>query len=208
MRRQLCSQGAAVELTIGQAIKAFQNGDTELARRIIAHDEVIDREEIRLEEECLKILALYQPVAGDLRTVVSCIKINASLERMADFACHMAERAMHIAEKQKISGQEIFDFMPMEQLVLEMLHDTLRVIESSDVFLAHKVIERDDAVDLMRSEHRTHAHSACVQCPAAVEYYIDCIGLARDLERIADLATDICQQIIYLRTGCITRHSA
>ena len=208
LRRLLCSQGAAVELTIGQAIKAFQDGDAGLARRIMAHDEVIDREEIRLEEECLKVLALYQPVAGDLRTVVSCIKINASLERMADFACHMAERALHIAGMQEIPGQETFDFMPMEQLVLEMLHDTLRVIESSDVFLAHKVIERDDAVDVMRSEHRSHARAACVLCPAAVEYYIDCIGLARDLERIADLATDICQQIIYLRTGCITRHSA
>ena len=207
LRRLLCSQGAAVELTIGQAIKAFQDGDAGLARRIMAHDEVIDREEIRLEEECLKVLALYQPVAGDLRTVVSCIKINASLERMADFACHMAERALHIAGMQEIPGQETFDFMPMEQLVQDMLHDTLRVIESSDVLLAHKVIERDDAVDMMRSEHRSHARAACVLCPAAVEYYIDCIGLARDLERIADLATDICQQIIYLRTGCITRHS-
>lgn len=208
LRRLLCSQGAAVELMIGQAIKAFQNGDAELARRIMAHDAAIDREEIRLEEECLKVLALYQPVAGDLRTVVSCIKINAALERMADFACHMAERALHLSALQEIPEQEIFDFMPMEHLVLEMLHDTLHVIESSDVLLAHKVIERDDAVDAMRSEHRTHARAACVLCPEAAEYYIDCIGLARDLERIADLATDICQQIIYLRTGCITRHTA
>lgn len=207
LRRQLCSQGAAVELSIDQAIKAFQNRDAELARRIIAHDAVIDREEIRLEEECLKVLALYQPVAGDLRTIVSCIKINASLERMADFACHIAERALHLSALQEIPRNESFDFMPMEHLVLKMLHDTLHVVESSDVLLAHKVIESDDAVDSMRREHRAHARTACVLCPEAAEYYIDCIGLARDLERIADLATDICQQIIYLCTGCITRHS-
>ena len=207
LRRQLCSQGAAVELSIDQAIKAFQNRDAELARRIIAHDAVIDREEIRLEEECLKVLALYQPVAGDLRTIVSCIKINASLERMADFACHIAERALHLSALQEIPGNESFDFMPMEHLVLKMLHDTLHVVESADVLLAHKVIESDDAVDSMRREHRAHARTACVLCPEAAEYYIDCIGLARDLERIADLATDICQQIIYLCTGCITRHS-
>ena len=206
LRHGLCTQGAEVELTISLAIKAFQDGDVELARRIMGHDEVIDREEIRLEEECLKVLALYQPVAGDLRTVISCIKINTSLERMADFACHMAERALHIAELPEIPGQEIFDFMPMEQLVQEMLHDTLRVIEASDVLLAQKVIGRDDAVDAMRSAHRAHARAACVLCPDAAEYYIDCIGIARDLERIADLATDICQQIIYLSTGCITRH--
>lgn len=208
LRRQLCAQGAAVEQTIEQANKAFQNGDVELARSIMSYDEVIDREEIRMEEECLKVLALYQPVAGDLRTVVSCIKINASLERMADFACHTAERALHIAQLQEMPGQEMFDFEPMEQLVLEMLHDTLQVVESSDISLAHKVIERDDVVDAMRSEHRAHARAACALCPAAAEYYIDCIGLARDLERIADLATDICQQIIYLSTGCIIRHKS
>lgn len=207
LRQQLCRQGAAVEQVIRQAIQAFQNGDIELARRIMAHDSIIDREEIRLEEECLKLLALYQPVAGDLRTVISCIKINASLERMADFACHMAERAVHIATQQLQPGQELFDFAPMEQLALDMLHDTLHVVESCDILLAHKVIERDDAVDALRSEHRTRARVAIGLCPAAAEYYIDCIGLARDLERIADLATDICQQIIYLQTGCITRHA-
>lgn len=208
LRRQLCSQGAAVELMIGQAIKAFQNGDAELARRIMAHDAVIDREEIRLEEECLKVLALYQPVAGDLRTVVSCIKINTALERIADFGSHIAERAIMVAELPILPEQEVFDFSPMEVLTMGMLHDTLHAIQHSDLLLAHKVIDRDDAVDAMRSEHRAHARAAILRCPAAVEYYVSCIGLARDLERIADLATDICRQLIYLRTGCITRHKS
>lgn len=207
LRSQISAQGELAERAIHNAIQAFSSGDTEQARRVMAHDEIIDREEIRIEEECLKLLALYQPVAGDLRTVISCIKINTAMERMADFGCHIAERAILVAGLPTLPGQEMFDFEPMELLTLGMLRDTLLAIRHSDLLLAHKVIDRDDAVDAMRSEHRTHARAAILHCPAAVEYYVSCIGLARDLERIADLATDICRQLIYLRTGCITRHS-
>ncbi len=206
LRRNLCRQGVSVHQVIQEAIRAFRTGDVELAQRVISQDNVIDGEEIRIEEECLKILALYQPVAGDLRTVISCIKINSSLERMADFAAHMAERAIHLANLTTLQEYERFNFEPMAALVQDMLHDVLQVIETGDIMLAHKIIERDDSVDAMRSEHRCHARGAIVAYPFAAEYYIDCIGVARDLERIADLATDICQQIIYLRTGCITRH--
>ena len=208
LRTQITAQGELAERAIHNAIQAFSTGDTELARRVMAHDEIIDREEIRLEEECLKVLALYQPVASDLRTVISCIKINTALERMADFACHIAERAIMVAELPILPEQEVFDFSPMEVLTMGMLHDTLHAIQHSDLLLAHKVIDRDDAVDAMRSEHRAHARAAILRYPAAVEYYVSCIGLARDLERIADLATDICRQLIYLRTGCITRHKS
>ena len=208
LRTQITAQGELAERAIHNAIHAFSTGDTELARRVMAHDEIIDREEIRLEEECLKVLALYQPVASDLRTVISCIKINTALERMADFACHIAERAIMVAELPILPEQEVFDFSPMEVLTMGMLHDTLHAIQHSDLLLAHKIIDRDDAVDAMRSEHRAHARAAILRCPAAVEYYVSCIGLARDLERIADLATDICRQLIYLRTGCITRHKS
>ncbi|MBR2145477.1 MAG: phosphate signaling complex protein PhoU [Akkermansia sp.] len=208
LRTQITAQGELAERAIHNAIQAFSTGDTELARRVMAHDEIIDREEIRLEEECLKVLALYQPVAGDLRTVISCIKINTALERIGDFGSHIAERAIMVAELPILPEQEVFDFSPMEVLTMGMLHDTLHAIQHSDLLLAHKVIDRDDAVDAMRSEHRAHARAAILRCPAAVEYYVSCIGLARDLERIADLATDICRQLIYLRTGCITRHKS
>ena len=208
LRTQIYAQGELTERAIHNAIHAFSTGDSELARRVMAHDEIIDREEIRIEEECLKTLALYQPVAGDLRTVISCIKINTALERLADFACHIAERAILVATLPVLPEQELFDFSPMEVLTMSMLRDTLLAIQHDDVLLAHQVIDRDDAVDTMRSDHRTHARAAILRCPAAVEYYVSCIGLARDLERIADLATDICRQLIYLRTGCITRHKS
>lgn len=206
LRQLLCKQGLVVESAIRQAIQAFQSGDTEIAACVIENDSIIDLEENRIEVECLKVLALYQPVARDLRTVVSFIKINSSLERMADFACHMAERAMHVASLSLESNPEVFDFLPMENQVLEMLQKTLLVIESADESLAGNVLQLDDSVDAMRREHRMHARSAIASCPAFAEYFIDCIGLARDLERIADLSIDICQQIIYLQTGRIVRH--
>lgn len=207
LRQQLCNQGRVVEQAIRQAIQAFQTGDVALAYCVMDNDAVIDQEEIRIEEECLKTLALYQPVARDLRMVISCIKMNASLERMADFAGHMAERAVHVASLSLDDNQEMFDFSPMEHLVLEQLQDTLKVIETSDACLAYKIIERDDEVDAMRREHRVHARAALASSPAFAEYFIDCIGLARDLERIADLAIDICQQMVYLQTGSIVRHA-
>ncbi|MDO5464485.1 MAG: phosphate signaling complex protein PhoU [Akkermansia sp.] len=206
LRCQLCQQGANVQKAIEQAIQSFSTGDSERAQQVIEQDKAIDLEEIRIEEECLKTLALYQPVAGDLRTVISYIKINTSLERMADFACHIAERAINITHHSRQSGQELFDFSPMASHVQDMLHNTLNIVDTGDFIMAHKVIEQDDAVDAMRNDHRSHAKAAIISNPIAAEYYLDCIGLARDLERIADLAADICQHIIYLRTGFITRH--
>ncbi len=207
LQSMIAEQGCRVERAITRALEAFRTGDTALAESVIAADSEIDAAEIRIDEECLKTLALYQPVAADLRTVAAILKINTALERMADFGCHIAERAILVAGLPTLPGQEMFDFEPMELLTTGMLRDTLLAIRHSDLLLAHKVIDRDDAVDAMRSEHRTHARAAILHCPAAVEYYVSCIGLARDLERIADLATDICRQLIYLRTGCITRHS-
>ena len=206
LRGLLCLQGAKVQKAIEQAIQSFSTGDTALAQQVVSQDTVIDTEEIRIEEECLKTLALYQPVAGDLRTVISYIKINTSLERMADFACHMAERAINIAHHSQQSEKDLSDFTPMASLVQDMLLNTLHIVDTGDFRMAHKVIEQDEAVDAMRNNHRSHAKAAIISYPHAAEYYIDCIGLARDLERIADLATGICQQIIYLRTGLITRH--
>ena len=203
---QIQTQGTLVHHSIQQALTAFQTADEQLARQIIAHDSVIDCEEIRLEEECLKILALYQPVATDLRVVISCIKMNISLERMADFACHIAERAIHRAAASTPQPSASCDFTTMSQLVLSMLQDTLGLIVSADIALAHTVIAKDDAVDSLRNQHKTAARKALEGTPSDAGYFIDCLGLARDLERIADLCIDICQQILYLRTGHIVRH--
>ena len=200
-------QGTRVAEATERAFSAFASKDADAARTIIDCDKFIDREEICIEEECLKLLALYQPVAIDLRTLVSILKINTSLERMADFAAHMAERAIDISARACPPQEDIFDFAPMHKVVQSMLHDTLTVICRSDMDVAYRVIEQDNTVDTMRTEHRNHVRQALARCPMHADYLMDCHGLARDLERIADLCTDICEHIIYLRTASIVRHS-
>lgn len=204
----ITAQGQQVEHLIEWAVEAYETGNVPQAKKVIANDAAIDAEEIRIEEECLKILALHQPVASDLRTVASAFKINASLERMADFGTHIAERIGRMSSALTNPAVEKVDFSAMQRVVLKMLHETLDVIRSKDTVAAYNIIRNDDEADTL---HRQTTES-CLQflrsCPEHIEYYVDCIGISRDLERIADIATDICENIIYLETGKIIRHQA
>lgn len=206
LQSMIAAQGDRVEQTISNALTAFLSSDTAQAAQVIAADAEIDAEEISIEEECLKILALYQPVASDLRTVAAILKINTALERMADFGAHIAERVEDIARFCDTPALERPDFAAMAEPVLGMLRDTLAVMRTGDSAAAYRVISRDDAVDNMRRSNKQLALRAISRCPSATDYYIACIGLSRDLERIADLSTDICEHIIYLHSGKIVRH--
>lgn len=209
--KMIVAQGGQVESAISRAITAFDKCDEALAQLVIADDAMIDSEEIRIEEECLKLLALYQPVATDLRTVVAILKINATLERMADFGAHIAERALErcrlqAGETEAGEPAQVIDFSDMELNTLRMLRDSMKVLQHSDPVLAYSVIERDDAVDQANREIRQLVRSGIKDSPSRTEYYLTCLGISRDLERIADMATDICEHIIYLETGKIIRH--
>ncbi len=203
----ICEQGELVEQQIHRAIDAFSSLDAEAAAQLVTEDATIDAAELRIEEECLKVLALYQPVATDLRTVVAILKINTCLERMADFGAHIAERVAPIAtQMQKATPSEAMNFSAMEAAVLAMLRDSLKAMRQGDSMLAYKVIEQDDIVDKARRDSSHAARAAIRRFPDEADYYINCTGIARDLERIADLATDICEHIIYLETGKVVRH--
>lgn len=204
----ICDQGQQVETLIQRAITAFTAHDLSLAEVIVTADAAIDTEEVHIEEECLKILALYQPVATDLRTVIAMLKINVALERMADFGVHIAERVIKLHKLGEVPPPQPVDFGPMAEVVLGMLRDTMMVLSRSDLGLACKVIERDEAVDTMRRDNSLAARYAARSMPEYSGYYIECISISRELERIADLNVDICRHIIYLRTGQITRHAA
>ncbi len=203
------AQGGQVENLIRRAIEAATKLDAALAERVIADDQTIDAGEIRLEEECLKVLALYQPVATDLRTVVAILKINTSLERMADFGVHIAEHAVSLArELGKGEPPERISFAAMERGTLGMLRDALEVMRHSDPVLAYGVIEKDDEVDKEHRDIQLLARSAIRRFPEQSDYYVECLGISRNLERIADIAADICEHIVYLETGKIIRHRA
>lgn len=204
--RLIETQGGRVEQVIEQAINAACQADTELAGQIIAGDHLIDSEELRIEEECLKVLALYQPVASDLRTIVAILKINTGLERMADFGVHIAERVQGIRQHLDSGHDELLNFRTMEQGTLAMLRDALSAMKNADTILAYSVIEKDELIDKAHRDNILLARDALRRFPEQSGYYIDCIAISRDLERIADIASDICEHIIYLETGKIIRH--
>ena len=204
--RLIETQGGRVEHVIEQAITAACKADTELAGQIIAGDQLIDSEELRIEEECLKVLALYQPVASDLRTIVAILKINTGLERMADFGVHIAERVPGIRQHLDSGHDELLNFRTMEQGALAMLRDALTAMKNADTILAYSVIEKDELIDKAHRDNILLARDALRRFPEQSGYYIDCIAISRDLERIADIASDICEHIIYLETGKIIRH--
>lgn len=203
-----CAQGGQVEKLLHQAIEAICHVDTELATNVISQDPVIDHEEIHIEEECLKVLALYQPVATDLRTIVAILKINTALERMADFGVHIAERVPEIAPYINSPTLEKIDFTAMEHATLSMLRGSLESMRHSDPVLAYSIIEQDDAVDQAHRDNVMRAHEGVSRFPDQSGYYLACIGISLALERIADMASHICEHVIYLETGKIIRHRA
>lgn len=198
---QLC---AVVEENVHLAVDAVTNRDVELARSIIEKDERVNNMEIDLEEECLRILALYQPVANDLRYVIACLKMNTDLERIGDLAVNIARRAVAIA---KYEGDSIIvDFRPMMEKTQEMLKKTLDSLIEMDPELAEEVLAQDDEIDEMNRQMHSEIQGLIKKNPEKVEYYIYLISVSKHLERIADYATNIAEDVIYMVEGTIVRH--
>ena len=194
------------EYALEKVVQAVASLDCDAARMVIDGDYAIDCREIKIEEECLKILALYQPVASDLRTVITLLKVNNEIERVGDFAVNIARRVLHMAPL----GEDInerFDFSEMADRARKMLRSALQSMNDSDTLLAFETIRRDSEVDDMNRANIRKAEELIARNPNMGSYYIDCVGISRVLERTADIATNICEDVIYLETGKIVRHS-
>ncbi len=193
-----------VEEQVWQSVRAVEERDAELARRVIETDHHIDLEEVAVEEECLKILALYQPVAIDLRYVVAVLKINNDLERIGDLASNIAERALFLAEHPEFHLP--VDLTRMAHKTLEMLRNSLQALVNMDSPLARQVCRADSEVDELHQEiYRRVVEELCTHCDC-VRCYISVLSVSKHLERIADLATNIAEDIIYMIEGKIIRH--
>lgn len=195
---------ALVEENVKSAVDAVTNLDIDLAISVKEKDDRIDSMEIELEEECLKILALYQPVANDLRYVIACLKMNNDLERIGDLAVNIARRAITVA---KFSEEPIFlDFYPMMDKMRSMLKNALDALIEMNAELAVKVLTHDDEIDAMNKQMQKQVLELIKKNPEKVEYYIHLLSVSRHLERIADYATNIAEDVIYMVTGKIVRH--
>ncbi len=204
LKKRILSLGAMVEERVRMAIKAVQTRDDNLGRKIIDADREIDEIEVEIEEECLKVLALHQPVAVDLRFITAVIKINNDLERIGDQAVNIAERVVSIARRPPVTVP--FDYKLMAEKTEAMLRESLDALVNLDADLAHKVCLKDDEVDDINREIYDKVKEAIRSHPDRVGYMINLLLVSRHLERIADLTTNIAEEVIYLIEGEISRH--
>jgi phosphate transport system protein len=205
LRKQLLGVGALVEDALEKAVRAVDRRDRVLARMVVDADNEVDRREVEIEEECLKILALHQPVAADLRYIVSVLRIDNDLERIGDLAVSIARRAEGLCDLPEISGVR-FDFAPFAARVHEMLRKSLESFVEVDSTLAQRVLDADDEVDAMNREMHQMITRELKRHPEAIDQLLLLLSISKHLERIADHSTNIAEDVIYMVSGEIVRH--
>ncbi|HKL48179.1 MAG TPA: phosphate signaling complex protein PhoU [Desulfuromonadales bacterium] len=206
LKKQLLALTAEVEEAVEQALKALETFDVPLARKVIDGDERIDQMEVELEEECLKVLALHQPVAVDLRFIIAVLKLNNDLERIGDLAANIAERALALADTKRISPP--YDIGRMGGTTRKMLKGSLDCLVQMNTHLAQDVLDLDDEVDAMHSGNFQLIKDRIRTNVDELESLTQYLTVSRHLERIADLATNIAEEVFYMIEGEIVRHTS
>ena len=204
LKKHILTLSALVEESLHNAIKSLIRRDEKLARQVIKGDDDIDQMEVDVEEECLKILALHQPVAIDLRFIIAVLKINNDLERIGDLAVNIAERTIFLCAKEPLDIS--FDFPRMVEMARLMLKQSIDALVNMDTALANKVCADDDEIDSLNREMYRQIQGAIRKYPERMECLIHLLAVSRHLERIADHATNIAEDVIYMVEGEIIRH--
>lgn len=204
LKKKILYLGAIVEERLRMAVEALEQRNRSLAKQVIENDLEIDKMEVDVEEECLKTLALHQPVAVDLRYIIAVLKINNDLERIGDLAVNMAERAAFLSTQRKLEIP--FDFPGMAEKVQSMLKRSLDALVKMDANLAREVCASDDEVDAMNRGMYIQVQEGIRKNPEHLESLVHTLSASRHLERIADLATNIAEDVIYMIEGEIVRH--
>ena len=207
LKRVFLSLSTRVEENVALASDAFQTLDAAKAKTVILNDIDINREEIDVEEECLKILALHQPVATDLRYIISILKINNYLERIGDLAVSMAKKVVYIANTGTETLPVDFDFQPIMEKVKWMLKHSLDSLVQVDALLAREVCREDDVVDAQKRAANDVIVATLKDHPDQCEVLLNVLSITRHLERIADHAANIAEDVIYMVEGSIIRHT-
>jgi phosphate transport system protein len=205
LKKEILQLGNLVERAINAAILALNNRETELADQVMQYEKEINDKEVHIEEECLKILALHQPVAVDLRFIVVVLKVNNDLERMGDFAKNIAKRAIFLATQAPIPTFHEFA-VDLPILVRTMVRKSLDALVSLDVDLARSVIDMDDQVDAINREMYAEAQRIIHQDVTKAEIALNLLSTSRYMERIADLSTNIAEDVIFMVDGRVFRH--
>lgn len=206
LKKKILSLSAQVEENVVDAVTALNTRDATLAKKVMLSDSEIDRQEVEVEEEALKILALYQPVAMDLRFLTTVLKINNDLERIGDLAANIAKRARRICKEPEAGVPNELGEAALK--ARDMVRNSLTAFVNLDAQMANDVRDADDEVDELCKDVFKFVTQAGKKDPERLSIYLTMLLAARNLERIGDHATNIAEDIIYLIDGVIVRHPA
>jgi len=206
LKKEILQRGNLVENAINFALLSLINRDAELAEKALKFEQEINSKEVQIEEECLKILALHQPVAVDLRFIVVVLKVNNDLERMGDIARNIAKRAQYLAEQPHVPVfQEMASELP--ETVRSMVRKSLDSLVTLDLDLAITVMRMDDRVDEINRRMYSEAKQIIEQDVRNTDVALNLLSASRYMERIADLSTNIAEDVVFMVDGRVIRHS-
>lgn len=207
LKREILQLGSMVEVAINKSIMALHERRIDIAKEVFDGEQFINQKEVVIEENCLKILALHQPVAVDLRFIVVILKVNNDLERMGDFAVNIAKRAATLAELPTIAFPTEFS-NTMPKTIQTMVKNCLDALVRLDVDTAQSVIILDDEVDDINRNMYVKLRQMMESKPETIEAAIELLSCSRYLERTADLATNIAEDVIFMVNGEVVRHQS
>lgn len=196
--------GALVEKAIDLAIKALMNRDTALAHRVICDDNAIDQLDVEIEDKCIRILALRQPTARDLRFITTAIKINGHLERIGDMAANIAEKAIILSEEPPM--KPYIDIPRMSEIARQMIKESLDALVNENTDLAQKVRMEDETIDGLNEQVFRELLTFMLEDPKKIHRALIIMQISKSLERISDHAVGIADMVVYMVTGKIVRH--
>jgi phosphate transport system protein len=206
LRRRSLRMASQVEDIVQEACETVFHPNETLARRVLTRDAEVDREEVAVETEVVRLMALYQPVGIDLRLLCTVLKVNNDLERVADCAVNIAERSRH-KQIQPLAEQSS-DLTQMCPVVRQILRNAIQAYSAEDAEAARRVLAEDEQIDALYGQIVKSIVSQAPQASESMAAYLDLLSVAKNLERIADHATNIAEDVVFLSTGQIVRHQA
>ena len=206
VKERLVWMGSLAERAVHQAVQAVLDSNAEIAQRVLDEENAINEMQIEIDEQVMKMLALQQLTAGDLRFMLGVARINSDLERIGDQAVNIAQSAQRVLRHPRV--KPYVDLPRMSEIAEEMVRDSLNAVVHKDVELARRVLDRDDIVDSLRDQVFRELLTYMMENSAVVYPAFELILVAKNLERIADHATNIAEDVIYIVAGRDVRHPA
>jgi phosphate transport system protein len=206
LKELLLLMGGRTEAIVRKSIESLRRRDPALAEQVLADDRAIDRLEIDVEERCIRLLALQQPLASDLRFITAALKISNDLERVGDHAVNIAGGTLRLAGPMPLEPR--VDIPRMADCAVGMLHESLDAFVRRDAESARRLVRRDDEVDELNRQMFRALLSSMIEDPSTIPRAMELVLVARNLERIADLATNVAEEVVFIAEARIIKHHA